>query len=206
MRPNPHDLGRVFNEVPELYDRVRPGYPDELFADLVAVTGTDDRSSVLEVGCGTGQATRSLGALGFPMTALEPGAEMAELARQRLADLGNVTIEVSAFEEWDGRGARFDVIAAASSWHWVDPAVGWQRARDLQGGIAAAIIHVHDLDRQIALFGKLARDLGELRVQARQVVCLVVERNHDGKAGLHGPLYSVSASRIELVAGSRATC
>lgn len=43
-RPNRHDLGRVFNEVPELYDRVRPGYPDELFADLVAVTGMDDKS------------------------------------------------------------------------------------------------------------------------------------------------------------------
>lgn len=36
---------------------MRPGYPDELFADLVAVTGMDERSSVLEVGCGTGQAT-----------------------------------------------------------------------------------------------------------------------------------------------------
>lgn len=49
-------LGRVFDEVPELYDRVRPTYPDELFADLVAVTGLDEQSSVLEVGCGTGQA------------------------------------------------------------------------------------------------------------------------------------------------------
>ena len=55
-----HDLGRVFNEVPELYDRVRPAYPDELFADLVAITGMNERSLVLEVGCGTGQATRSL--------------------------------------------------------------------------------------------------------------------------------------------------
>ena len=44
------DLGRVFNEVPELYDRVRPAYPDELFADLVAITGMDRRSSLLEVG------------------------------------------------------------------------------------------------------------------------------------------------------------
>ncbi len=34
--PDRRDLGRVFNEVPELYDRVRPAYPDELFADLVA--------------------------------------------------------------------------------------------------------------------------------------------------------------------------
>jgi tRNA G46 methylase TrmB len=49
----------VFNEVPELYDRVRPAYPDELFADLVAITGMDRQSSVLEVGCGTGQAIRS---------------------------------------------------------------------------------------------------------------------------------------------------
>jgi hypothetical protein len=43
----------VFDEVPELYDRVRPTYPDELFIDLVAITGVDERSSVLEVGCGT---------------------------------------------------------------------------------------------------------------------------------------------------------
>jgi SAM-dependent methyltransferase len=62
----------VFNEVPELYDRVRPAYPDELFADLVAITGMDRRSSVLEVSCGTGQATRSLAALGYSVTAIEP--------------------------------------------------------------------------------------------------------------------------------------
>lgn len=84
------DLGRVFNEVPELYDRVRPTYPDELFADLVAITGTDRRSSVLEVGCGTGQATRSLAALGYSLTAIEPGAGMAALARQRLAAFGAI--------------------------------------------------------------------------------------------------------------------
>ena len=142
--PDRRTLSRVFNEVPELYDRVRPGYPDELFADLVAITGLDNTSSVLEVGCGTGQATRSLGALGFPMTALEPAAEMAELARQRLTDFGNVTIEVSTFEEWDGRGARFDVIAAASSWHWIDPAVGWRRAHDLlnPGGWMALLSNI----------------------------------------------------------------
>ena len=45
--PDRRDLGRVFNEVPELYDRVRPTYPDELFADLVAITGMDRRSPVL---------------------------------------------------------------------------------------------------------------------------------------------------------------
>ena len=60
--PDRRALGRMFNEVPELYDRVRPAYPDELFADLVAITGMDSRSSELEVGRGTGRATPSLGA------------------------------------------------------------------------------------------------------------------------------------------------
>ncbi|SRR6266567_4909645 len=129
--PDRRDLGRVFNEAPELYDRVRPTYPDELFADLAAITGMDRGSSVLEVGCGTGQATRSLAALGCTVTAIEPGAGMAALARHRLAAFRDVEVETSAFEEWDDGGRRFDVLVSASAWHWVDPAVGWRRAHDL---------------------------------------------------------------------------
>ena len=122
-------MGRTFNEVPELYDRVRPGYPDELFADLVAVTGLHERSSILEVGCGTGQATRSLAALGYHVTAVEAGPDMAALARRRLARFPHVEIETSTFEEWDDRGRRFHLLLAAASWHWVDPSIGWPRAR-----------------------------------------------------------------------------
>ncbi|GAA2300756.1 methyltransferase type 11 [Streptomyces violaceusniger] len=121
----------MFNEVADLYDRVRPGYPDELFADLVDITGMDERSSVLEVGCGTGQATRSLAALGCSVTAIEPGRDMAALARQRLAVFPDVEVETSTFEEWDDRGARFDALVAASSWHWIDPSIGWRRAHDV---------------------------------------------------------------------------
>ena len=120
--------GRLFDEVPELYDRVRPTYPRELFADLVAITGVHKGSSVLEVGCGTGQATSSLAALGFSVTAVEPGAGMAALARHRLSSFDHVHVETSTFEEWDDHGRRFELLVAAASWHWVDPAVGWSRA------------------------------------------------------------------------------
>src|SRR6266581_4152075 len=142
--PDRGDLARVFNEVPELYDRVRPAYPDELFADLAAITGMDRRSPVLEVGCGTGQATRSLAALGCSVTAIEPGAGMAALARQRRAAFPNVEVENSTFEEWDDRGRRFDVLVAASAWHWVDPSIGWRRAHDVlyPGGWMALLGHV----------------------------------------------------------------
>jgi SAM-dependent methyltransferase len=138
------DLGRVFNEVPDLYDRVRPAYPNELFADLAAVTGLDGRSSLLEVGCGTGQATRSLARLGCSVTAVEAGDAMAALARQRLAAFPNVAVETSTFEEWDDRGRRFDVLAAAASWHWIDPSTGWRRAHEVlrPGGWMALIGNV----------------------------------------------------------------
>lgn len=128
----------------ELYDRVRPGYPDELFADLAAITGIDERSSVLEVGCGSGQATRSLAALGCSVTAVEPGADMAALARRRLASFPEVEVETARFEQWEDRGRRFDVLVAASSWHWVDPSVGWQRAHQVvsPGGWMSLLGHV----------------------------------------------------------------
>ena len=136
--------GAVFNQVPELYDRTRPTYPDALFADLTEITGLSRRSRVLEVGCGTGQATRSLAPLAGQVTAVEPGDGLAALARQRLAAFGNVSVESATFEDWDDRGRRFDVLLAASSWHWVDPAAGWPKARTVlrPGGWMALLGHV----------------------------------------------------------------
>jgi protein-L-isoaspartate O-methyltransferase len=137
-------LGRVFDEVPGLCDRVRPGYPAALFWDLADITGIGAGSDVLEVGCGTGQATRQLAELAGVVAAVEPGDGMADHARHRLADLGNVHIERSAFEAWDDAGRRFDAVVAASSWHWVDPAVGWRRAHDVlrPGGWLAMLGHI----------------------------------------------------------------
>jgi SAM-dependent methyltransferase len=141
---NERDAGLVFNEVPELYDRIRPTYPDELFADLVAITGIGQGSKVLEVGCGTGQATRALAELGCSIVAVEPGAGLAELARHRLTDFPHVQVEAATFEEWADRGRRFDLLVAASSWHWVDPRIGWARAHKLlrRPGWMALISHV----------------------------------------------------------------
>jgi SAM-dependent methyltransferase len=137
-------LGSVFNEVPELYDRVRPTCPDELFADLTTITGIDAQSSVVEVGCGTGQATRSLARLGCSVTAVEPGPGMAAIARERLSIFPAVRVETSSFERWDDHGRQFDALLAANSWHWVEPSAGWRKAHTVvrPGGWMALIGHV----------------------------------------------------------------
>jgi hypothetical protein len=134
--------GRLFDEVPELYDRVRPPYPDELFADLVAITGVDEGSSVLEVGCGTGQATRSVATLGWSVTAVEPGAGIWALARRRLAGFDQVHVEQSTFEEWDDRGRRFHLLLAAAC------GTGWTRSRMAKGAPGPSARRLDGPDRQ----------------------------------------------------------
>ncbi len=138
------DLGSVFDEDPALYDRIRPSYPTELVADLVTITGIDEGSSIVEVGCGTGQATQSLAPVGCSIVAVEPGQGLARMARRKLAGFPNVEVETASFEEWDPRGRHFDAVVAASSWHWVDPSVGWRRAHGVlrDGGWMAILGHV----------------------------------------------------------------
>ena len=57
------DLKTTFNIVASLYDEVRPGYPDELVRDVLGFSEMDRSGKILEVGCGTGQASRLFAAL-----------------------------------------------------------------------------------------------------------------------------------------------
>ena len=72
--------GRLFDDDADLYDRMRPPYPDAMFDNLALLTGTGDAAEVMEIGCGTGQATVGLAARGWRVTAVEPGVRLAEVA------------------------------------------------------------------------------------------------------------------------------
>ena len=119
----------TFDTVAERYHQVRPTYPDELFAELVAAARLGPAARLLEVGSGTGRATRPLAARGFAITCLEPGGNLAAIARRDLAQFRDVQIVEQSFETWQpADGERFDLVFAATAWHWIDPAVGYQLA------------------------------------------------------------------------------
>jgi len=125
-------LRATFDSVAWLYHHARPGYPEELFDELVALTGLRPGARLLEVGCGTGLATISLARRGYLITCVELGLELAVLARHNLAGVRGVRIEQDAFEAWQPGGrAAYDLVYAATSWHWIDPAVRYARAWDL---------------------------------------------------------------------------
>lgn len=65
------------------YHQGRPPYPDAVYALLVAEFGLAPGCRVLEVGAGSGIATDALLSHGAQVTAVEPGANLARLLRQR---------------------------------------------------------------------------------------------------------------------------
>jgi SAM-dependent methyltransferase len=127
--PTPTDRPRrlVFGEVAGLYERARPGYPPSLIDDLV--TWAQPGARALEIGAGTGKATRLLAARGVSVLGIEPSAEMAAYARVATESLGNVEIIESDFERWRPGGVPFPLAYAAQAWHWVDQESGYAHAR-----------------------------------------------------------------------------
>jgi SAM-dependent methyltransferase len=93
-------LRAIFDEAAELYDRARPGYPAALFDDLAELTPLRPGSRVLEIGPGTGQATLPLAERGYQVVAVELGADLAAVARRKLAGFPNVEVVTAAFEDW----------------------------------------------------------------------------------------------------------
>ncbi len=125
----------TFGEVADLYERVRPGYPDALLDRLVSGAGLDGSSRVLEIGCGTGKATRPMARRGLSITALEPAPGMAAVARRLLADHPGVRVVESTFEAFPASDASFDCVYAAQSLHWIPAEVRFARpARLLRAG------------------------------------------------------------------------
>jgi SAM-dependent methyltransferase len=138
-QPAPRSLGRVFDEIAEEYDRHRLTYPDALVDR--ACDGIASGAAVLEIGCGTGQLTRSLLARGLRVTAVEPGQQLLERAHDQLNDFGDVQFVNARLEDASLPRAHYSAVFSASAIHWIDPEVSWRKAADalVDGGTLALV-------------------------------------------------------------------
>jgi SAM-dependent methyltransferase len=100
-------LRTTFDQVPELYDHARPTYPPQVFADLSALAELPAKARLVEIGCGTGQATLPLAERGFAITCVELGGQLAAFAQRKLT---------TPRGEAPDRGRGYNPVAGRYSW------------------------------------------------------------------------------------------
>ena len=129
-QPDNRSHGSVFDLVAEDYDRHRPTYPDVLVDRACEGAGIGPGAAVLEIGCGTGQLTRSLLARGLRVTAVEPGQQLIARAGDQLNGVGEVQFVNARLENASLPRAHYSAVFSASAIHWIDPDVSWRKAAD----------------------------------------------------------------------------
>lgn len=126
-----------FGSAAAAYARFRFGYPHRLVDDVLAYAGRPVRTA-LELGAGTGKATRVFADRGIAVTASEPDPAM--LAELRKHVPATVTAVRAAFEELPVTGA-YDLVFAAAALHWTEPKQRWPRVAGMLGprGVFASV-------------------------------------------------------------------
>lgn len=129
----------LFNDIVENYNNIRPEYPLALFDDIFKYLGLTTQKSALEIGAGTGKATKPFLDAGYDVTAVELGSNMADFLSKRYNGYKGFQVVVSSFEDAILQENSYDLIYAASAFHWVDAKIGCPKALRLlkDGGTIA---------------------------------------------------------------------
>jgi SAM-dependent methyltransferase len=101
----------AFDQIAELYDQVRPGYPEALVDDVIALSKVPPFAR-----------------RGYTMVCLELGERLAALAAAACRPYPRVQVVHTAFEDWPLEESAFDLVISAQAFHWIPPDVGYARA------------------------------------------------------------------------------
>lgn len=120
-----------FDEASREYDEVRPSYPHRLIKDVIHISEIPKGGEILEVGCGTGQATIRFAELGYSMTCLDIGKNLVKIAREKCKNYLNVKIHNISFEDWQPEKEAFDLLISGTAFHWIPPEIGYPKAAEV---------------------------------------------------------------------------
>ena len=136
----------IFDTIPEQFDRCRPRYCAELFRDLAEVAGLGPQASALEIGPGTGQATEPVLDTGCSYQAIELGANLCDMMKQKFGSRSNFSIINDDFITHDFQGQQFDLIYSAATIQWIPEEIAFSKTFSLlkPGGMLAMMLTLSD--------------------------------------------------------------
>ena len=123
-----------FDDIVDAYDKRRSDYTDELYEDIFRYSAVEadkkdqhfqtNKLKALEIGAGTGKATVPFLDAGYNVTAIEIGVNMSAFLQDKFKGNMNFSVINSSFEDAVLEDNSYDMIYAASAFHWVDPKIG----------------------------------------------------------------------------------
>ncbi len=140
------EFRKVFDTIPEQFDRYRPRYCPALFSDLIAFAGIGPGKTVLELGPGTGQATDPILDTGCDYRAIELGEHLVEVMKHKYGSRPNFHIVNDDFITHDFESQQFDLIYSAATIQWIPEEIAFTKTLDLlkPGGTLAMMLTKSD--------------------------------------------------------------
>ncbi len=122
---------KTFDDAAIDYDHSRPTYVKEIYEDIFRYKPVDPDSRVLEIGLGTGKASQPILETRCHFTGIEPGERLTDLARKRYRTYANFTVCNQTFQDFISPDESFDLIYAATAFHWIPEEYGYKRVHEL---------------------------------------------------------------------------
>lgn len=138
------ELRRSFDEDALNYDRYRPGYPQALFDDVIAYSHIGAGSRLVEIGIGTGQATKPFLELGCRVTGIELGENLSAFVAEKFRDCGGFNVVNADFMSCPVEENSCDLIYCATAFHWLPKEAAYSKImRSLKSGGSVALFWNH---------------------------------------------------------------
>ena len=135
---NNNSLNWTFDTVADTYEKLRPGYVDELYQTISDYAPINNTSRVVEIGIGGGQATLPFLETGCNLTAVDYSKNFCEICREKFKSYPNLSAVAGKFEDIELNG-EYDLIYSASAFHWIPEEIGYKKVYDMlkDGGVFA---------------------------------------------------------------------
>ncbi|HEX2945003.1 MAG TPA: class I SAM-dependent methyltransferase [Clostridia bacterium] len=174
------DFRKIFDDIPEEFDKWRTRYCDELFADVIDYSKLGPGKTALEIGPGTGQATEPILKTGCSYLAIELGEHLAEYTRNKFSTYDNFQIVNADFETYDFGRNKFDLVYSAATIQWIPEEIGFPKVYDILksgGALEMFMTHSDEKSANEPLYQKIQEIYAEFFHPETEYTCKLDYKN-----------------------------